>query len=72
MRRREGSHREFADDRSSLFDLLEKAASLRGRLSAGANQRLALARAIIRRPRVLLLAEPLSALDVKLREAMQV
>jgi spermidine/putrescine transport system ATP-binding protein len=59
-------------DALAMVHLEEKGRHYPHELSGGQKQRVALARSLVNRPRLLLLDEPLGALDAKLREEMQV
>jgi putative spermidine/putrescine transport system ATP-binding protein len=67
-----GERRSKAEDALAMVRLEGYGARKPAQLSGGQRQRVALARAIVNRPRVLLLDEPLGALDLKLRQEMQV
>jgi spermidine/putrescine transport system ATP-binding protein len=65
-------HQAKAMEALELVELAGSARKKPGQLSGGMQQRVALARAVVNRPDVLLLDEPLGALDLKLRRQMQI
>lgn len=72
QRRGEKDARTKADEALELVQMGHLAGRKPTQLSGGQQQRVALARALVNRPEVLLLDEPLGALDLKLRREMQV
>jgi spermidine/putrescine transport system ATP-binding protein len=75
LRRRQVPKNEITSKVGEMLEIVDLAGREKRRpreLSGGQQQRVALARALVNRPRALLLDEPLGALDLKLRQAMQV
>jgi spermidine/putrescine transport system ATP-binding protein len=75
LRRRKVDKKEITRRVGEMIDLVQlggRGSAKPAQLSGGQQQRVALARALVNRPAVLLLDEPLGALDLKLRREMQV
>lgn len=71
-RRKQSDADALAAEALELVQMTQFAARKPAQLSGGQQQRVAVARALVNRPEVLLLDEPLGALDLKLRRQMQV